>query len=297
VPPLDHLLGDRKTIAILLGPALVVYTVVMLVPVLTSLGYAFFEGNEISGFRFVGTDNIARLWRDAAVREALWFTLKYGVTLTVAQVALGYGLALLYTFFLRTASGVVRTLLFFPIVLPTVAVALMFQRLFQIAPQEGLVNTVLGNVGIAPIDWFGDGGRAFWLIIIMDLWRSAGFYGVLLYAGIVDIPQDILDAARIDGASGLRLVRHIVVPLSLPVLLSALIFSINGTLKVFDSIVALTNGGPGNDTTPLTVYMFQTSFSFGEYGYGASIALLLTAVSLLFTIAIFRSSRRDITAA
>jgi raffinose/stachyose/melibiose transport system permease protein len=92
-------------------------------------------------------------------------------------------------------------------------------------------------------------------------------------------------------------VRHIVLPLSLPVLLSAIIFSVNGTLKVFDSIIALTNGGPGNSTSPLTLYMFQTSFSYGEYGYGSTIAFLLTIICLVVTVFIFRSSRRDLTKA
>ncbi|MFC9489842.1 hypothetical protein ACFTZM_27610 [Streptomyces hydrogenans] len=82
-------------------------------------------------------------------------------------------------------------------------------------------------------------------------------------------------------------------PLSLPVLLSSLIFSINGTLKVFDSVVALTNGGPGTGTTPLTLYMFQSSFTYSEYGYGSTIALLLTVVCLLVSLAVYRVSRRD----
>ncbi|MEU1161907.1 hypothetical protein ABZ372_14675 [Streptomyces sp. NPDC005921] len=83
--------------------------------------------------------------------------------------------------------------------------------------------------------------------------------------------------------------------MSFPVLMSSLIFSINGTLKAFDSIVALTNGGPGNATTPLTLYMFQTSFTYGDYGYGSTIALLLTVVCLLVTLVVFRLSRRDLT--
>jgi multiple sugar transport system permease protein/raffinose/stachyose/melibiose transport system permease protein len=120
-----------------------------------------------------------------------------------------------------------------------------------------------------------------------------GFYAVLLYAGLIDIPETTIEAARIDGATGFRLARHIVIPLSFPVLLSAIIFSINGTLKVFDSILALTNGGPGNATTPLTLYMFNTSFSYGEYGYGAAIALLLTVICLIVTVTLYRWSRAD----
>ncbi|GGE92357.1 carbohydrate ABC transporter permease [Mycetocola zhadangensis] len=292
---MKQVLGDRKSILILIGPALLVYTLVMLVPVVWSLGYTLFEGNAIVGFTFVGLDNFARMLTDARVHEALWFTIRYAVVITVGQVFFGYLLSLLYVFVLKKSSGIIRTLAFFPVVLPTVAVALMFQKMFEIAPQNGLVNEFLNLFGVESVDWFGSSGSAFLVIAIMDIWRSMGFYGVLLYAGLVDIPEDVLESARIDGASGWRLVQHIVLPLSLPVLLSSIIFSINGTLKVFDSILALTNGGPGTSTSPLTIYMFQTSFTYGEYGYGSSIAFLLTLLCLVVTLFIFRSSRRDLT--
>lgn len=292
---MNKVLGDRRAIALLLGPALLVYTLVMLIPVVWSLGYTLFEGNAISGFEFVGTDNLVRLFTDPRVGEALRFTLLYAVIITAGQVLLGYLLALFYVFVLRNRGSVVRTLVFFPVIIPTVAVALMFQKLFEVAPQTGPVNALLNVFGVASIDWFGSPVSAIVVLVIMDLWRSMGFYAVLLYTGLLDIPDDIMESARLDGANGWRLVRSIVLPLSLPVLLSSIIFSINGTLKVFDSIVALTNGGPGTATTPLTLYMFQTSFSYGEYGYGASIALLLTILCLIVTVFIFRSSRRDVT--
>ncbi|MBN9211473.1 MAG: ABC transporter permease [Microbacterium sp. 71-36] len=292
---MNKVLGDRRAIALLLGPALLVYTLVMLIPVVWSLGYTLFEGNAISGFEFVGTDNLVRLFTDPRVAEALRFTLLYAVIITAGQVLLGYLLALFYVFVLRNRGSVVRTLVFFPVIIPTVAVALMFQKLFEVAPQTGPVNALLNVFGVASIDWFGSPVSAIVVLVIMDLWRSMGFYAVLLYTGLLDIPDDIMESARLDGANGWRMVRSIVLPLSLPVLLSSIIFSINGTLKVFDSIVALTNGGPGTATTPLTLYMFQTSFSYGEYGYGASIALLLTILCLIVTVFIFRSSRRDVT--
>jgi multiple sugar transport system permease protein/raffinose/stachyose/melibiose transport system permease protein len=118
---------------------------------------------------------------------------------------------------------------------------------------------------------------------------------VLLFAGLLDIPDDIIESARIDGAQRWRLFRHIILPLSLPILLSSIIFSINGTIKVFDSVLALTGGGPGNSTTPLTLYMYRTAFAFSDYGYGSTIALLLTIMCLVVTVFIFRSARRDIT--
>ncbi|WP_299536911.1 carbohydrate ABC transporter permease [uncultured Streptomyces sp.] len=292
---MHRVLGDRRAVAILIGPALLVYSLIMLVPMVWSLGYSFTKGNTIDGFTGNGLDNFQRLFTDPAVREALAFTLKYAAVVTVGQVLTGYLLALLYVFFLKKSSAVVRTLAFFPVVLPTVAVGLLFQKFFQVAPQTGPVNSLLNMVGLDSVDFFGSAGSAFWVLVTMDVWRSMGFYAVLLFAGLVDIPEEVLESARLDGASGLRLVRHIVVPLSFPVLMSSLIFSVNGTLKVFDSIVALTNGGPGDDTSPLTLYMFQTSFTYSDYGYGSTIAFLLTVVCLLVTLVVFRLSRRDLT--
>lgn len=294
---MNRVLGDRRIVVLLLGPALLVYSAVMLMPVIWSLGYTFFEGNAISGFHYVGLDNLQELFSDPDVRSALWFTTRFAVVLTVVQVVLGYSLALLYIFVLRRGSSLVRTFVFFPVVLPTVAIALLFQQLFESAPRMGPVNQFLDFIGLSPVDWFSSGSTSFVVIVLMEAWRSMGFYAVLLYAGLVDIPEEILESARVDGASGLKLVRHIVLPLSTPVLLSSIIFSINGTLKVFDSVLALTNGGPGSTTTPLTLYMYRTSFAYGQYGYGSAIALLLSALCLIVTLAIFRSARRDRTEA
>ena len=292
---MEKVLGNKKAVLILLGPALLVYTIIMLVPIVWSFYYTVQDGNPIVGFTFVGFDNFVKFFKDPAAWQAIGFTLKYALVLTVLQVGVGYALSLMYVFWIRKASGFVRTVVFFPVVLPTVAVALLFQRLFEAAPTTGPVNSFLNLFGLPSVDWFGTPAAAFWIIILMDLWRSMGFYAVLLYAGLVDIPDELLESARLDGASGWKLIRSIVIPLSLPVLLSSLIFSINGTLKVFDTVVALTSGGPGNATTPLTLYMFQTSFSYGDYGYGSTIALMLTILCLLFTVFIFRSTRRDLT--
>ncbi|MEU8820574.1 sugar ABC transporter permease [Actinoplanes sp. NPDC048796] len=291
---MHSVLGDRKSVAILLGPALLVYSLVMLVPMLWSLGYTFFTGSVISGFTFTGLDNFSKLFNDPALPGALWFTIKYALVITVGQVLVGYLLSLLYVFFLRRAGGLIRTLVFFPVVLPTVAVALLFQKFFEVAPQTGPVNALLQALGFSAVDFFSTPGKAFLVIALMDIWRSMGFYAILLYAGLLDIPDELMEAAAIDGATTWRLIRSIIIPLSMPVLVSSLVFSINGTLKAFDSIYALTGGGPGSSTSPLTLYMFQTSFAFGDYGYGSTIALTLTVLCLLVTVFIFRATRRDL---
>jgi raffinose/stachyose/melibiose transport system permease protein len=294
----DAILRDRRAVLVFIGPALLVYTLVLLAPIVWSLVYTFFSGNVITGFDYVGLHNFSRLIHDQAFWTAFWFTLKYAVLVTVFQVGLGLLLALMFVFYLRRGSALVRTLVFFPVVLPTVAIAQMFVKVFAIAPQYGLVNAVLHAMHLdgSIEDWLGRGGSALMVLVLMDVWRSMGFYAILLYAGLVDVPEDILESARLDGASGLRLVRYIVIPLLGPVLFSSLIFSINGTLKVFDSVLALTNGGPGQATTPLTLYMFNNAFSYGEYGYASAIATALSIVCLLITLAVFGFARRDATA-
>lgn len=290
---MKNVLADRKTIILLLAPALLVYTLIIVAPVVWSFGLTFFTGNSLQGFTFIGFENFIRLAGDAYVHEAFWFTVRYALIVTIFQVILGYGLALLYHFVLRKTSVLIRTLVFFPVVLPTVAVSLLYQKLFQSAPGDGLVNELLVNVGLSGVDWLGAGDTAFIVIIIMDVWRSIGFYGVLVFSGLMDIPDEIIESARIDGAKGWSLLRSIILPMSLPILFASFIFSINGTIKVFDSVFALTDGGPGSSTTPLTLYMYRTAFQYSDYGYGSAVALLLTVMCLVVTLLIFRSSRRD----
>lgn len=290
------LLRDWKATLVLVGPALLVYTLVVLIPIVWSLGYTLFEGNVLAGFEFVGLHNFVLLFTDQLFWGALFFTVKYALCVTLGQVGIGLLLALLYFFALRRSSGLIRTLVFFPVVLPTVAVSQLFAKIVEISPQYGLVNSLLASAHLESLvqPWLGQGGSAFWVIVIMDVWRSMGFYAVLLFAGLVDLPGEQIEAARIDGASGWQLIRSVVLPQLQPILFSSLIFSINGTLKVFDSVLALTNGGPGQSTTPLTLYMFNTAFSNGEYGYGSTIATALAILSLLVTVLIFGSARRDV---
>jgi raffinose/stachyose/melibiose transport system permease protein len=293
---METMLRDRRAVLVFVGPALLVYSLIVLVPIVWSLGYTLFEGNVIGGFQFVGLHNYAFLFSDKSFWQAFLFTVKYAVVVTIGQVGIGLLLALLYVFYLKKSSPLIRTLAFFPVILPTVAVSQLFKKIFEIVPQYGLVNSLLQAAHLTSWiqPWLGQGGSAFWVIVIMDIWRAMGFYGVLLFAGLVDIPSDILESAQVDGASGWRLVRYVVLPLLTPILFSSFIFSINGTLKVFDSILALTNGGPGQVTTPLTLDMFNTAFANGQYGYGSTIATALAIMSLFVTLLIFRSARSDV---
>ncbi len=287
--------GNRRAIAFFLAPTLLVYIGVVVVPVGWSLVYSVFSGSPASGFTFAGLKNFRALFADPTIPQTLLFTVKYATVLTVGQIVIGYSLALLFKFVLRRSSTFIRTLVFFPVVLPTVAVALLFAQLFAVTPQTGPVDSIVHLLGGHPVDWFVSGSHAFVVIIAMDMWRSVGLFAVILYVGLLDIPEEVIESARIDGASGFSLLRRIIVPMSRPIVVAATIFALNADLKVFDSILALNNGGPGTATTPLNLYMFQESFNYDNWGYGSTIAILITGLSLLVTVVVFRSLRRDIT--
>jgi len=287
--------GNRRAIAFFLAPALLVYIGVIVVPVGWSLVYSVFTGSPASGFAFAGLKNFRALFADPTIPQTLWFTVKYATVLTVGQIVIGYSLALLFKFVLRRSSTFIRTLVFFPVVLPTVAIALLFAQLFAVTPQAGPVDSIIQLFGGHPVDWFVSGSHAFVVIIAMDMWRSVGLFAVILYVGLLDIPEEVIESARIDGASGFSLLRRIILPMSRPIVAAATIFALNADLKVFDSILALNNGGPGTATTPLNLYMFQESFNYDNWGYGSTIALLITGLSLVVTVVVFRSLRRDIT--
>jgi len=290
-------LRDWRAVLVFVGPALLLYTLILIIPIIWSLGYTLFSGSVITGFKFVGLGNFVQLTQDQKFQSALWFGTKYALVVSSGQVVLGLLLALLYAFYLRKTSVLVRTIVFLPVVLPTVAVGQMFAKLFAIAPQYGLVNSLLHAVGLDSLvqAWLGQAGTAFWVIAAMDIWKAMGFYAVLLYAGLVEIPEEVLEAARLDGAKGWNLARFVVVPLIFPIVISSLIFSLNGTLKVFDSIMALTGGGPGTSTMPLTLYFQKVAFTYSDYGYGSTVALMLALQSLIVTLLIFRRARKDVT--
>jgi len=291
---MNKVFGDRKTILILLLPTLAIYILLKVVPVGWSLGLSLFEGNTLRGFEFVGLQNFATFFTDGAALQSLWVSITFAVLATIGQVTLGYLLALLYVFVLRKGSAFVRTAVFFPMVLPSVAVALLFRSLVSVGENQGPVNVVINFFGGESIEWLASTVGTMAVALVMTFWSSMGFYAVLLYTGLLDIPDEIIESARLDGAGGFRLVRHIIVPLSMPILISSIIFSFNATLKVFDSLLALNNGGPGTSTAPLTLYMYRTAFEYAEYGYGSTIAVVLTLLCLVFTLAVFRSSSKRV---
>ena len=270
-------LGNKQAIALFVLPALILYTIVVMAPIVISFYYSFFSGTPGLKWEFVGVKNFLRLFEDSRFKDALIVNLRYIGFVMAGQVGLGLCLALIFRFWLKRFKNLIRTLMFFPVVLPTVAVGQLFAKIYEIQPNYGLLNSLLANIGLRNLvhAWIGEVDTALGSLIVMDIWAAVGFHAVILYGAILDISDDVIEAAAIDGAGSWQLFRYILAPLLRPMIITCLIFSFSGTVKMFESAKALTGGGPGNATKSLSMYMYDVAFNYNKVGYGSVIALFI----------------------
>lgn len=287
---MNRVLANKKAIALFVVPGFVLYTILVMVPVVWSLYYSFFSGSPGLQWEFAGIDNYIMLFKDKNFRNALIVNLKYIAVVMIGQVGLGLALALMFRFWLRRCKTVVRTLVFFPVVLPTVAVGQLFAKIYEIQPNYGLLNSLLSTLGLDSLvqAWIGQESTALLSLCVMDIWVAMGFYSVIFYGALLDIPDDILEAARIDGAGSWSMFRSILLPLLRPMIITSLVFSFSGTVKMFESSLALTNGGPGTATKSLSMYMYDVSFTYNKVGYGSVIAITIFLICIVGAMIIRR---------
>lgn len=282
---MKKVLGNKKAIALFVGPGLVLYVGLVFIPIIWSFIYSFYSGSPGLKWEFTGLDNYKRLFIDNNFKDALIVNLKYIAMVMLGQVVLGLCMALIFKFWLKRFKNVIRTLIFFPVVLPTVAVGQLFAKIYEIQPNYGLLNSVLDSIGLSQWvqPWIGQASTALKALSVMDVWVAMGFYAVIFYGALLDIPDDVLEAARIDGCSSFQMFRHILLPLLRPVTVTCLTFSFAGAVKMFESAMTLTGGGPGNATTSLSMYMYDVSFGFNKVGYGSTIAIVIFLICIIGT--------------
>jgi raffinose/stachyose/melibiose transport system permease protein len=287
---MEKLLRNKKAILLFVLPALLIYLFSVFIPIVWSAIYSLFKGMPGISFDFVGPVNYLKMWSDKLFLTSFWVTLRYVLFVVAGQVGFGFLLSLMFAFAIKKYTTLVRTIVFFPVVLPVVAVGQLFNKLVEITPHHGLLNSLLNLLHLDFLiqPWLGQGVTALGVLCVMDIWTAMGFYAVIFYAALVNIPREILEAARIDGAKGFNLVRRIIIPQLYPIILTCLIFSLTGTLKVFESALSLTRGGPGIATKTLSMYMYDTSFLYSQYGYGSAIAVFILIECLLITLILQR---------
>lgn len=292
---MKKVLADKKAIALFVVPALVLYLGFVMLPVLWSLYYSLYSGSPGLQWEFVGLKNYGLLFGDKNFLRALWVNVKYISVVMVGQVGLGLALALMFKFWLRRCKAVVRTLVFFPVVLPTVAVGQLFAKIYEIQPNYGLLNSILSAVGLENLvqPWIGQSGTALWALCLMDIWVAMGFYSVIFYGALLDVPEEIIEASHMDGCDGFRMFKSILLPQLRPILITSLVFSFSGTVKMFESALALTKGGPGTATKSLSMYMYDVSFTYNKVGYGSVIAIVIFLLCVSGSLVINLFDRKD----
>ncbi len=276
-------------------PALLVIGVFFFLPVLAALLlsftdfdlYALADGKNL---RIVGLGNYIDLLQTPMFWKSLGNTFYFVIVGVPLSIAVSLGAALLLDSKLARFKGFFRTALFAPVVTTIVAVAVIWRYFFH--TRYGLVNYTLGFIGIDPIDWLGDANWSMPTIILFAVWKNFGYNMIILLAGLQAIPQDLYEAARMDGASFSRQLRHITLPLLKPTMLLVAIITTSGYFQLFAEPYVMTRGGPLQSTTSVLYYMFEEGFKWWNLGRASAVAFLLFLLILGVTALMLRLGRR-----
>jgi multiple sugar transport system permease protein len=281
--------GEGLAASLFLLPSVVGFFIFTAFPVVAAIGLAFYDYDLLFGREFNGLQNFEDLAKDDVFRAAVVNTLYFTLASVPLSVVLGLGAALLVNQALR---GVVlfRTIYLLPWVTVTVAVALVWRWIYL--PDVGLMNTMLGWVGIDGPNWLTSKTWAMPALIIMSVWKSFGYNMVIFLAGLQAIPQHLYDAAKVDGATAWKRFVHITLPMLSPTTLFVMVISFITSFQVFDQALVMTNGGPGTSTTTLVLYIYQAGFQSYKMGYASAIALVLFVVVAAVTAVQFTLQRR-----
>jgi multiple sugar transport system permease protein/raffinose/stachyose/melibiose transport system permease protein len=261
------------------GPALLALAGFIIYPACYSLWLSFHEWNgyQLEWGPFIGLQNYGTLLGDEVFWKAATNSVIFVVVRTPLEVGLAFGLALLLDRKLPGRS-LLRTFFFVPVVMSLIVVTILFQRILE--ANTGLLNTFLRQAGLGALarPWLGDPATALGAVIAVSVWKNVGFSLVILLAGLQGLPHEVLEAARVDGASGWQLVLKVTAPLMRPILAITALLSIIGGLKVFDLVFIMTRGGPTYSTEVLATLLYRQAFELNDMGVASAIAVVMVGI-------------------
>ena len=277
------------------GPALLVIGLFFGVPVLAALALSLTDFDiyslaDIGNLRFVGIDNYIGLLQNPLFWKALGNTFYFVLVGVPLSIAVSLGAALLLHAKAARFRPLFRTALFAPVVTTVVAVAVIWRYLFH--TKYGMANWGLSFLGIEPVDWLGDPHWAMPTIILFAVWKNFGYNMIIFLAGLQGIPEDLYEAARIDGASPWKQFRHVTLPMLGPVLLLVGILTMAGYFQLFAEPYVMTQGGPLQSTVSVLYLMYEEGFKWWNLGNASAVAFLLFAIMTAFTSGLLWLARR-----
>lgn len=269
-------------------PAVAIYVGVILTPIVMGTGYAFTDWDGLRQVvNYNGLANFRRMFGDVQVRSAISTTLIIAFSLVVVKVALGLVLALVVNSQIRSRNWL-RLVFFMPVVLTPIIVSYLWKYIFS---NNGTLNTLLKMVGLDPLRWLGDPTLALISVIIVTSWQSVGLSMVIFLAGLQSVPPELDEAATIDGANPLQRIWYVTLPMLAPAMTVCVVIALIQGLRFFDQIYALTRGGPGYATETLSTMIYRISFQFGEFSYGAAVALVFSIIVAVIVLPVMQFLR------
>jgi len=282
---------DRNFHLLALAPAALFLVLLTVYPLLELVAMSmatitFERASEI--WTFTPVENLKQLIGDDIFRIALKNTFVFALVSVAIELCFGLALAILVSS-AGKAKGVLRTILIIPILMPPVAIGSMWKLMYSL--DFGVLNQAVSLVGLQPINWLGSTSLALLSVVIVDVWHWTPFVFLILFAAVEAVPGDVIDAARIDGASNRRIVTHIIVPLIWPTIVVALFFRTILAFKVFDQIFLLTSGGPGTSTEVVSLHLYKVYFQQNDLGYGSMLSLAVILATVAFILVAHRAGR------
>jgi raffinose/stachyose/melibiose transport system permease protein len=264
---------------------LLIFSVVLIYPFAQGLFLTFTDWNGFEYAEFVGFDNYVKSFADPVFWATLIFTVTFVVVSLIAVNVVAFGLALLVTAKLRS-SNIFRTFFFIPNLIGGVVLGVIWQFIFNSALVS--IGTNMGWEAFE-LSWLNDTTTAFWALVIVTVWQQAGYMMIIYITGLISIEQDVLEAARIDGASALRTLLSVKIPLMAQAFTISLFLTLRNGFMAYDVNVALTGGGPYRTTELISMHIFQDAFAFANFGTGqakAVIMFLMVAIAALVQVAV-----------
>lgn len=268
----------------MLTPTLVVLLIMTAYPLVFTLVYSFTDYNLLRTLRepasFIALKNYTDLLSDEYFQQAIWNTVKFTILAVIFEMLFGFLMALLVNS-LRRGQKAMRTLLLLPYLLPTVTVAMSWRMM--LSPNYGIVNQVLSALNLPVYNWFSDVHTAFGMLVLIDVWQSAPFVFLLLYAALQSVPASQYEAARIDGANSFKTLFYVTIPnIKNSLALCALLRTID-SFRLFDKVNLLTGGGPANSTATITQYLYNYGIKSLDFGFGSAGAIVMTVLVLILS--------------
>ena len=280
-----------KKFGIFAALPLSIFFIVLAVPFGQGLYLTFTDWDGFSYDKFIGVGNYAKSFQDPDFWTTLRFTLKFVLVSLVAVNAVAFGLALLVTAKLRS-KNIFRTFFFVPNLIGGVVLGVIWQFIFNTA-----LVSISSKFGWSffQSSWLNETNTAFWALIIVTVWQSSGYMMIIYITGLISIEQDVIEAARVDGASALRTLLAIKIPLMAQAFTISLFLTLRGGFMAYDVNVALTGGGPYRTTELISMHIFQDAFAFGNFGTGQSKAVIMfVMVAIAALVQVSVSKRMEV---